>query len=330
MTLRSIRSGVAVSAFAVAGLVAPLVTHAQAVFGEGFGDAGPTVPPNDGPSGLIARGWTFRNQSQPEGETDWSTSDGGQSFTPHTGRAVLSADYDNTDVYDPDARISNWAILPAIEGQQAGDVMRFFAQGSAYSRQDRLQIRYSPSGGPNTGSGAEQVGDFTELLADIDPIPRWGGWTEHTVTVPGPGRLAFRYYLPRVGPAFNTGGFFGIDTLTVGSPPPGPYLIPQPGQTVTWTAAMSPIILDGNVVIPAGGTVLLEPGVEVRAMQNSRLNLGGTLITNGTPEENVTFTAPSVFPPVIEINGGTLELNFTEVGGQVRPRTSRDARNTER
>jgi hypothetical protein len=309
----------ALAALILAPAVASPSALAQAQFAEGFESVGPTDPVVDGPSNLVARGWIFRNQSNPEGSSDWYGSDGGQSFSAHTGHTVLAADYDSTNASQPGAAISSWAILPAIPNQRAGDTVRFFVQGSAYSREDRLQVRYSPGGGTSTGSGASDTGDFSQVLLDINPVPRSAGWAEYTAPAPGPGRIAFRYYLTNVGPTYNTGGFFGIDSLTVGTPPPGPYPVPQPGQTVTWTRAMSPIVLNGNVVIPAGGTVLVEAGVEVRALANSTLTVRGTVVAQGTAASHVALNAASNYPPLVELIGGTLDLRFTDVTGQIRP-----------
>ncbi|HZW08747.1 MAG TPA: choice-of-anchor J domain-containing protein [Phycisphaerales bacterium] len=310
-----VRRAAAVAAGACLGLGAP-GANGQASFGESFEDVGPTDRTLDGPVNLIARGWTFRNQSQPEGPTDWYGSDGSQSFRAHTGSTVLAADFENSDPNVGGAKLSNWAILPEIPGQIGGDVLRFFAQGSIYGREDRLQVRYSPTRGTATGSSATDVGDFTTLLLDIDPVPRGEGWAEYSVALPGPGRVALRYYLTNASGS-DSGGFFGIDTLTVGDPPDGDYPLPGPGEEVTWDLSMSPIVLDGRVVIEAGGTVHVDPGVEIRAERGGTLVVQGALLAHGGAGQRVVVNAPAVYPPVIEIEGGTLECDWTDFRGQV-------------
>ncbi|MBC7773719.1 MAG: choice-of-anchor J domain-containing protein [Pyrinomonadaceae bacterium] len=294
------------------------VAGAQSSYSEGFEGLTPAGGGQFGPPQLIARGWTFRNQSSPVGSSSWYGSDGVASFSPHTGHQVLAADFGSTNSNQSNAMISNWAILPPIAGLAAGDIMRFFATGSIYLRPDRLQVRYSPSGGTSTGSSASDVGDFTQVLVDIHPIPRSSTWSGYEVTVPGSGRLAFRYYLPDADSNSGAGGYFGIDTLTIGTPPPGAYPIPVAGETVTWTTAMSPIILTGNVVIPLGGAVLVEPGVEIRAEAESTLFIEGTLRAEGTQASRVRVIAANAWPPVLMVRG-TLDATFTDIIGYVQP-----------
>jgi len=157
------------------------------------------------------------------------------------------------------------------------------------------------------------------VLLDIDPVPQDGGWAEYSVALPGPGRIALRYYLTNAGPGSQRGGFFGVDTLSVGEPVDGEFPIPEPGETVHWTTAMSPIVMNGNVVIPAGGTVIIDPGVEVRATANSTLVVQGVVRGEGTAEDRVRFTQTTSYPPIISVDRGVLECRFTEFDGHIRP-----------
>ena len=91
-------------------LAAPTTFAQGPSFSEGFDDVGATDPAQDGPVNLIARGWIFRNQSEPEGTSDWYGSDGGQVMDPHAGTGFLAADFNNTDPYEPGAAISSWAM----------------------------------------------------------------------------------------------------------------------------------------------------------------------------------------------------------------------------
>ncbi|HEY0607336.1 MAG TPA: choice-of-anchor J domain-containing protein, partial [Herpetosiphonaceae bacterium] len=302
------------------GLASSLVVRtsfAGASFAEGFDNTGATGSPTSGPANLISAGWIFRNQSQPLGSSSWYGSGSTQAFGPHSGTGFLAADYTSTSWVSGSA-ISNWAILPVVPGQTAGDVMRFVVQASVYTfRQDRIQVRYSPTGGTSTGSSAGDVGDFTTLLLDINPVPSGADWVAQNVTLPGAGRIAFRYYLPQTGSGTQTGGFFGIDTLVVGTPPAGSLPIPQPGQTVTWTQAMSPVVITGRQTIPAGGTVVVESGVEIQVQQNSTLVVEGTVRGAGTAPSPIRVTAPAVYPPALHVFG-TLDLTHATIGGQVR------------
>src|SRR5262245_28838777 len=43
------------------------------------------------------------------------------------------------------------------------------------------------------------------------------------------------------------------------------------GQTITWTAATNPHIVNGTYTVPAGQTLVMEPGVIVQIQPNSTL-----------------------------------------------------------
>ena len=140
----------------------------QANFSEDFEGIGTTDTGEHGPSGLIAAGWEFRNQSEPPSSGDWR-----RSPVAYQGSWSLSVDWSVGGWNDDQSEMSSWAVLPAIPGQIAGDVIRFFtSSGSAdsFDPTAHLEVRYSLDGGTSTGSGADQVGDFTDLLLDIPDL----------------------------------------------------------------------------------------------------------------------------------------------------------------
>lgn len=292
----------------------PRAIAASASYSEGFEDVGPVDPGEDGPANLIAAGWIFRNQSEPRGTKGWFGLTGGA----QAGNGYLAANYEST-VCGEQAVVSNWAILPPIPDQAAGDPMSFYLIGGSGARADRVQVRYSPSGGTNTGSGALDVGDFTDVLLDWQSL-RFGfrAWEQQTISLPGPGRLAFRYFLPEADFCNLEGYLLGIDSLVIGTPPAGPIPFPQPGETVTWDQSISPVLIQGRQVIVAGGTVVVEPGVEIQVQADSTLVVEGTLRGAGTTASPILVTAPSVFPPALEV-AGTLDLSSATITGQVRP-----------
>jgi hypothetical protein len=304
-----------VTILALGGLAA--AARAQAEYFEGFDDNGANNG-QDGPANLIAKGWIFRNQSQPEGPNSWF--DGytiDQWPQPQAGEGYLAVDSTSTDHFG--GKVSNWAILPAIPGQIAGDVLTFYALDLGGSNINTLQVRYSPGGGTSTGSGANGIGDFTTVLLDLAPIPA-GGWNKYEVTIPGAGRVALRYYIAS---ACNFGCFAsytGIDSLSVGDPPPPPCNlppVPAAGETVVWTAAGGPYQVCENIGIPPTATVIVEPGTVVDFDQGSQLVVGGTLSIEASAGQHAVFTYPSVFPPMIEVIGGTLDAQFAEFEGQL-------------
>jgi len=267
-----------------AGLDAAAV--AQVPYTEGFENAGLVAGNEHGPSGLISAGWEFRNQSNPVSSGDWT-----RWAYSYQGNYSLNVSQTVSQWQFPGSEASSWAILPDVE-QSAGDELRFMFSSVipgilSPPFSEHLEIRYSPSGGTDTGADADDVGDFTTLLADL-PDPETHIWSEVRTTVPGSGRLALRIYIP---PAESQQDFFGgfqIDNLSVGELPAGPPL-PGPGQTVHWTTAMSPIELTDLTTIVQGGTVIVDPGVVVDLALTAKLTVNGSLLGMGTPTQPVTL-----------------------------------------
>ncbi len=293
-------------------------TLGQANYLEGFDGLSNTQSGDHGPPELIAAGWEFRNQSNPIRSGDWR-----RSPVAHQGQWSLGVDWSVGWWDDNQSEMSSWAILPAIPNQIAGDVIRFFtSSGSAdsFDPTAHLEVHYSPSGGTSTGSNADQVGDFTVLLLDLPDLEVFA-WTEHQATLPGSGRIALRFHIPPSNLGFPTfSGDFDIDTLSVGPAGPACNIPPVPiaGQTVTWTAAESPYTVCELLTIPAGGTVIVEPGVVVNVDPSRRIVVSGTLLAQGTAAQHVVIDAPAVFPPMITVNQGTLNAAFLDFRGQLR------------
>src|SRR5262245_5443062 len=130
--------------------------HGQANFAEAFDAVGPTQAGQAGPQNPHAGGWQFRNQSNARVATNWRQGTGlADGFQPNGGSGFLAC---NADWDAGNRSVSAWAILPAVPGLQAGDTVSYFISGWAYD-DNRIQLRYSPSGGTNTGSGLNDTGD---------------------------------------------------------------------------------------------------------------------------------------------------------------------------
>ena len=93
--------------------------------------------------------------------------------------------------------------------------------------------------------------------------------------------------------------------------------IPGPGETVTWTAANSPFQICADLIIPRGGTVIVEPGVLLQ-FQGHMVTVAGTMNLQGQSINHITITAQDVFPPAIMMEKGNVTMAFTDVGGQFR------------
>jgi hypothetical protein len=72
------------------------------------------------------------------------------------------------------------------------------------------------------------------------------------------------------------------------------------GQTITWTAATNPHIVQGTYTVPAGQTLVMEPGVIVQIQPNSTLLVYGTVNANGTTTSHVTITGADNYSASID------------------------------
>jgi hypothetical protein len=286
--------------------------YAQASYFHGFENLSQTESGQHGPSELIAEGWTFRNQSDPMNAYGWN-----RSAWAYQGNWSLIVSSSVSWWDGPQAEASSWAILPEIPDQIAGDVLRFFHFDSQpfpfVPPAGRLQVRYSPSGGTDTGNNSDDVGDFEVLLSDIPAVDE--AWTEHTVSLPGSGRIALRFYVPPVDDEDNFYGVISIDNLSVG--PDGPQCNQPPtpgvGETVTWTAAGGPYEICETMTIPQGATVVIEPGTVVNVQANTTITSYGTMLFQGAPQ------APIQLSGWIVESFGMLDMSYVEIAAQLRP-----------
>lgn len=288
--------------------------QAQATYTESFQNVGSGESGPGGPSALAQRGWVFRNQSRPSGtgvNAYWSEFPGWghvESCLGHGGFATWQ---------NSSSKISAWAILPAIPNQHAGDPLELWtsAPTNAFGENSAsLEIRYSASGATSTGSSENDVGNFNTLLLSISGA---GGhpWTKRTIVLPGTGRVALRLVM---GPGATSNAFSGsmlVDSLRVGTPPPPPYPLPVAGQTVHWTAAQSPVLLnvDGTGQSPRivpGATVIVDDGVELRLGASTHLDISGNLVLQGAAGSPIRLRGSG---QMTVAKGGLLTATFADV-----------------
>ncbi len=141
-----------------------------------------------------------------------------------------------------------------------GGMVNFWTRSVGTRYADRMQVRMSTAGAStNVGDTNASVGDFTNLLMDINPTlwPAWYPtvWTEQRVVLSGlpaptTGRLAFRYFVTNSGPFGANGDYVGIDSFeyrldtcpacATPTPPPSPTPPPTPSPSPTDSPCGSP------------------------------------------------------------------------------------------
>jgi hypothetical protein len=170
-------------------------------------------------------GWVHINSSTAPGPLSWAPGIG-SIFPAHQGGAGSYYAVGSQSGVGA-TNLSVWLISPEFIINN-GDVLSFFTRTvSSPLFADRLQVRFSPSGGStNTGGSATSVGDFNQLWLDINPNLSPTGyptaWTQYFLTVDGlgfptSGRLAFRYVVEDGGPDGANSDYIGIDSVRVGS-----------------------------------------------------------------------------------------------------------------
>jgi hypothetical protein len=199
----------------------------------------------------ILPGWVMINHSQPLGMDGWFQGlDTVFSAFDGASTAYIAANFNNTSGV---GTISNWLLTPQLR-LESGSTLTFYTRTEVSTFPDRLQVRMSTNGAStNVGTGAFDVGDFTNLLLDINPTYTIGGypetWTQFTVDVSGTppgtlGRLAFRYFVENGGPDGTRSDYIGIDravyTVPCGTPTPTATATPTPTATPTGTPTPTP------------------------------------------------------------------------------------------
>ena len=189
-------------------------------------------------------GWSLQNQSEPLGLTDWFQGNDAV-FPAHAGAptAYIGANFNNTA---GTGTISNWLLTPELDISDASTLSFWTRTVTGNTFPDRLEVRMSTDGAStDVGTGATDVGDFTELLVEINPNLDVGGypqdWTEFMVNPPPvpagtTGRFGFRYFVTNAGPTGVNSNYIGIDTVDYDfvAPPEEPDVNVLEIPTLTW------------------------------------------------------------------------------------------------
>ncbi len=285
---------------------------AQADFVEHFDANG--ADGGNGPANLVARGWEFRNQCDPVSGPAWYDGDG-FGGEPFSGGGYLGTSSLATDFFG--GGLSTWALLPTIPNQSQGDEVSLWVLGGGSATSDTFfEIRYAPSGS-GTGSGPDEVGDFTEVLYSAEMPIATQGYQRVSAPIPGSGRIALRFRADHILTFAGNGAYLSVDELTVGESPDGPcgLAIPQPGETAVWTAADSPHVVCQDLLVPEGARVEVEGGAVVEITAGARLRAEGEFVTLGTSANPVVILGSTSVADGLDIGDtGRAELAFTELG----------------
>lgn len=180
---------------------------------------------------LSGKGWKIDNKSYPIGPISWRQGMyelGGKLGSDVVGFPAYSSKYTPNDFVSADMNCvsgagttSAWLIGPARPIKN-GDQLVFYTRTHG-DYIDRMQVRANlKNDGTFVGVGPEDVGDFTNLLIEINPGMVLSdypiNWTKYTHTFSGitgtvQGRFAFRYYVPNSGPSGSNADMIGIDSV---------------------------------------------------------------------------------------------------------------------
>lgn len=287
---------------------------------------------------LFTSGWAQQNLSTPIGTNPNWVQGNATVFVANSSpdSSYVAANFNSVTGTNT---ISNWLFTPNRTFNN-GDVISFFTR-TAGTYADNLQVRFSSNGASvNAGTTNTSVGDFTQLLLEINPTLVVANypttWTQYTVTISGlaaptSGRIAFRYFVTGGGPTGANSNYIGIDNYVytpagagaaevgITSVNPGQYtLIPQsqvssfPVSAVvsnTGTATAAAINLTTRVFKLPNTTTPVYTGT------GSTTNLGTG--ANATINAATAFTPAApvlgdyIFESVISGNTGATTANDT-------------------
>ena len=118
----------------------------------------------------------------------------------------------------------------------------------------------------------------------------------------------------------GTGPGSGTGTMPPGTTPdasPGAQ-DPGPASTEPYDYVMQSVPLTADLVIPAGTTVRVGPGVTFTASSGVKIDVNGTLQVEGTTAAPVSFLGagmPSSWQGIVVESGGNLTLSNVKIGG---------------
>jgi hypothetical protein len=251
------RMGFATCATFIAFICQALPATAQPTnYTQGFDDV----------SGIFSTGgWVFENLSNPPPESTSPTGFWAQGVPAEFGdnaqagpaNSFITATFESGSTAMTGSAVSDWLLTPELTFEN-GSVISFYTEQGHLNTTfpNRLQVRLSLDGGstdvgtqpPAIGSVQPSFGDFTTLLADINPTylnpPTPGAypttWTQESFTIsglsaPATGRIGFLYLLTDNA---VQGSQIGIDSFVLTT-------VPEPPQFALLTVSGLAFVLIG-------------------------------------------------------------------------------------
>jgi hypothetical protein len=140
----------------------------------------------------------------------------------------------------------------------------------------------------------DEIPEHTAFFGQTEPD---SGVDEYSVVHPHPG-----YLPPGSGGILDDPMFEGADFTQPGYEVAritiirSDTVVPSGAVSGTWDVDGSPYLLQGDVVVPFGETLIIEPGVQVVSLCDCRLVVEGSMLAFGTPEAPILFTKDSTIP----------------------------------
>lgn len=267
-------------------------SFAQSIYSYGF----------DAPTASLATdGWIQTNQSDPVGASTYIVPATASTVFTTGGQAggPLSMAIVNYNSTTGAGIISNWLITPTITVKQ-GDVISFYTRTATYNVAptpantfpDRLELRGSANGDFSVipSGGADDLGDFGELLVSVNPDLDLTGypdsWTQYSFTITGfptetAVKLALRYYVTDGGPTGANSNIIAIDSFNVDRPlstdgffAQNYKVWPNPASTVLNFANNATSTINSIQITDLNGRTVKEVKGMVEQINISELNAG--------------------------------------------------------
>jgi parallel beta-helix repeat protein len=145
---------------------------------------------------------------------------------------------------------------------------------------------------------------------------------EGDVAPDGSGTSYSSWWPDKIGLTFLVNAtYFGDDTIfdetefDVEIAPPSNIVSGPIGVDTTWTLALSPYIVVGDVFVESQATLTIEPGVVVEFVNDMTLVINGTLLAKGNETNMITFTSNNSNPVPGDWKG--IEFNYAKPESEI-------------